>query len=121
MRARDGMFSALGWFFWIFWTTRVGSSGARSRGYARSLWTNSRLAFGARSTCTIEIWSRRTGYAPETNEYTFLSVGQGMSWKTAPNGRDAHSAKVKSTVPGGMPDICAKGSTTPLCHSAMLA
>ena len=101
--------------------TRVGSSGARSRGYARSLWTNSRLAFGARSTCTIEIWSRRTGDAPETNEYTFLSVGQGMSWKTAPNGRDAHSAKVKSTVPGGMPDICAKGSTTPLCHSAMLA
>ena len=44
-----------------------------------------------------------------------------MSWKTAPNGRDAHSAKVKSTVPGGMPDICAKGSTTHLCHSAMLA
>ena len=102
------------------WRGAIGARSRPSRGFHAPVvrvvfdrWLN--VAFGIRRS--------REMCAPETNEYTFLSVVQelGMSWKSAPNGRDVHSAKAKSTVPGGMPDISAKGSTTPLCHSAMLA
>ena len=56
-----------------------------------------------------------------TRLYTFFSAGFGMSWNPAPNGREAKSARVKSTVPGGRPVAPAKGRTTDSCQSDMCA
>ena len=58
---------------------------------------------------------------PVASEYRFLANAPGTAANPNPNGNDAKSASVKSTVPGGKPVAPANGRTTFCCHSAIEA
>lgn len=92
-----------------------------ARGGGAREWRREDARGGLSATRAGGMGSRGVSDAPVTRLYTFFSAGLGMSWNPAPNGREAKSARVKSTVPGGRPVAPAKGRTTDSCQSDMCA
>ena len=92
-----------------------------ARGGGAREWRREDARGGLSATRAGGMGSRGASDAPVTRLYTFFSAGLGMSWNPAPNGREAKSARVKSTVPGGRPVAPAKGRTTDSCQSDMCA